>query len=63
MRELLKNKKITQIELAEQIGVSQQTISKWINKVIRPKYEELIKLSKILSISVEDLIKFFSNGN
>ncbi len=49
--------KMTQEFVAESIGVSRQAVSKWENGVADPSTSNLIALSKLFSISPEDLIK------
>lgn len=55
---LLRNKNgLTQEELAEQLDVSRQSISKWeLNKTL-PDVEKLIQLSEIYQVSIDYLIK------
>ena len=43
--------------LSEKLGVSQATVSKWITNFSQPNLETLIKISKVLSIDVNELIR------
>lgn len=54
--ELRKSKKITQEELAEQLGVNNRTISRWENGKNMPDISLYKPLCKILGISIEELI-------
>ena len=49
-------KDLTQVVLAEKLGVSNRSISKWENGVCLPDYSVLNDLCKILDISVDQLL-------
>ena len=49
-------KDLTQVVLAEKLGVSNRSISKWENGVCLPDYSVLNDLCKILDISVDELL-------
>ena len=53
---LRKNSKLTQEELAERIGVSNNTISKWENGVNVPDTVLLYELSKEFNVSVQEIL-------
>ena len=53
---LRKEKKLSQEQLAEQIGVSRQTISNWELNETSPNPEQLKLLSKTLNISIDKLL-------
>ncbi len=55
--ELRKSKNLTQSELAKQIGVSNKTISKWENGETYPETTQLIALSNLFNISIDELLK------
>ena len=52
-----KKNMLTQEELAYQLNVSRQTITKWEAGIIYPNVEYLIKLSNLFSVSVDALVK------
>ena len=54
--ELRKKEGLSQEELAEKVGVSRQTISKWEMNQSSPEMEKLINLSKIFDISLDELV-------
>lgn len=54
---LRKEKNITQEELADVLGVSRQSISKWEQNRAFPETEKLIKLSEIYNCSIDYLLK------
>ena len=45
----------TQDDLADKLGVSRQSVSKWENGECMPDSEKLIKLSEVLDISLDEL--------
>ena len=49
-------KDLTQVVLAEKLGVSNRSVSKWENGVCLPDYSVLNDLCKILDISVDELL-------
>ena len=48
-----KRKKLTQKELAEQIGISQKSYSHWETGKNEPSFENLIKLADLLEVSLD----------
>ena len=48
--------KMTQAFVAEAMGVSRQAVSKWENVASDPSTSNLISLSKLYKVSVEDLL-------
>lgn len=61
-RQLLKIKKVTQTDLAQHLGVSQQTVSLWVCKKSSPKVDMLPKLAELLKVDVSELVKCFSHA-
>lgn len=53
--ELRKNNNLSQEELAEKIGVTRQTISKWELEETSPDINQAKKLSKVFNISLDEL--------
>lgn len=54
--ELRKEKGYSQEELADRLNVARQTISKWENGTTTPDFENLIELSKLFEISIDDFV-------
>lgn len=54
---LRKQKKITQEELAEEMNVSRQAVSKWENDEIVPELEKLVSMSEFFSCNLDRLVK------
>ncbi|MGX7025311.1 helix-turn-helix domain-containing protein [Vagococcus hydrophili] len=50
-------KGMTQEELAEQLGVSRQTISKWELDNTFPEVDKIIEISKLFSCSIDQLVR------
>ena len=51
-----KKNMLTQEELAYQLNVSRQTITKWEAGIIYPNVEYLIKLSNLFDVSIDSLV-------
>ena len=56
IKEEIKNKKIMQKRLAEELGVSKVTMSYWCNNQSTPSLQTLDQIAKILKVKVADLI-------
>ena len=48
---------LNQDTLAEQLGVSRQSVSKWENDASVPDLEKLVKLSGVFGVSLDELVK------
>jgi len=51
-----KTKGLTQDSLAELIGCSRQTITRWESGIREPRSSDLIKLSLIFQCSIDELV-------
>lgn len=60
---LRKGKGITQEQLAEILGVTRQSVSRWEMDLAFPETEKLIRLSKLFSCSIDFLLNEVTNGN
>lgn len=60
LRELLDYTNMTQTDLAIESGLSNATISNYINCVKMPKVTAIVNLAYALNCSIEDLIDFGS---
>ncbi len=56
LKELLKSRGVKQNWLAQRIGVSQVTMSNWVTGKSSPSKKNLIKLSEVLNVHLNDLI-------
>lgn len=59
LKELRKNAGLTQLELANKVGMSISAISLYEKGVRTPSVDVLFKLAEILGVSVEDVLKCF----
>ena len=50
-------KGLSQLELAEQLGVSRQSVSKWETGQSVPDLDKLIKLSDLFGVTVDELVR------
>lgn len=56
LKALRKEKKLTQKELAEKIGIKQNSYSDWETGKNEPNLENIVKLSKILDTTTDELL-------
>lgn len=56
LKVVLAEKKKTNKWLCEQLNVNPSTVSKWCTNSSQPDLETLIKISKLLSVEMEDLL-------
>lgn len=49
-------KRLTQEELADLLGVSRQSVSKWESGASTPELDKLVRLSKIFGITMDELV-------
>ena len=56
IRELRKARHWTQVELAEKLGISKQSLSNWEHDNIQPSIEMLTRLASCLNVSTDYLL-------
>lgn len=56
LKELIKEKGISQQALAESIGFSQRAVSKWINQQAEPTENAIVKCAKYFGVSTDYLL-------
>lgn len=54
---LRKGRELTQEQLAEQLNVSRQSVSKWESGQVIPEVEKIIELSKVFNVTLDYLLK------
>lgn len=54
---LRKGRDLTQEQLAEQLNVSRQSISKWESGQVIPEVEKIVELSKAFNVTLDYLLK------
>ena len=56
LKKLRKDAGLTQVDVAEKLGISQPAYASWERGIKKPTQENLVKLSKILYVSVDYLL-------
>ena len=56
IRRLRQAQNITQVELAQKLGVTKQSVSNWENDNIQPSVDMLIKIAKCFSVTTDYLL-------
>ena len=57
LKVVLAEKKVTNRLLAEKLGKDEATVSKWCTNNLQPNLETLIRISEILGVEVQELIR------
>lgn len=57
LSELLKEKKITQAELARELGVHRQNIYQWLTGKTLPRPELIVKIASYFNVTVDYLLQ------
>ena len=55
--EIMEQKNITQLELAQATGIGQSTISDWKTKRTNPSADKIMKICRVLEVSPEELLQ------
>ena len=58
LRVIIAEKNLTNKWISEQLGVGQATVSKWVQNNSQPNLEMLIKISKVLNVDLNELVRF-----
>lgn len=56
IRELRKEQKMSQQELAVKLGVERSTIAKWETDIHSPRTDKLRQIAKVLDCSLDELL-------
>ena len=56
IKAVLAEKQLTDKWLAEEIGKSENTISKWCSNTVQPSLEVLLEIATLLSIDIRELL-------
>ena len=54
---LRKSRELTQEQLAEQLNVSRQSISKWESGQAMPDLDRVVRMSELFGVSTDSLLK------
>lgn len=57
LKKAREDKKLSQADVAKELNISRQSISKWENDRVSPDVDNLIRLSNLYNLSLDDLIK------
>lgn len=55
IKELRRKAGLTQVELADSVGVAQNVVSQWETEVALPRARQLPELARVLGCSIDDL--------
>lgn len=53
---LRKQRGMTQLELAEELNVSRQAVSRWEQGISKPSTENLVRIGELLDVSIDTLV-------
>lgn len=56
LKDLRKQAGLTQVDVAEKLGISQPAYASWERSVKKPTQENLVKIAQILNVSVDYLV-------
>lgn len=57
IRVVLAEQRLTNRWLADKIGVTEITVSRWVTNKIQPSMAQFIELSKLLKVDLKELIE------
>ena len=57
IRVILADKQITNRALADMLGVSEITVSRWVTNKFQPSMSQFVEISKLMNIDIKDLIE------
>ena len=57
LRVVLAEKEITNRWLAEQMGVTDMTVSRWKTNKIQPSMAQFVEIAQLLKVDIKDLIE------
>ncbi len=57
LKELIKEKGKTQQQIADELGYHQTLVSQWCHGKTRPPLHAVVKLAKILEVSLETVVE------
>ena len=56
LKNLRKQAQLTQVDVAEKLGISQPAYASWERGIKKPTQENLVKIAQILNVSVDYLV-------
>lgn len=61
IRVILADKQLTNRWLADKLGVTDMTVSRWTTNKIQPSMSQFVEISKILKVDINDLLEVDEN--
>lgn len=62
IRVVLADKQITNRWLAERMGVTDMTVSRWKTNKIQPSIAQFVEIARLLQVDIKDLLDVDFNG-
>lgn len=56
LKDLRKQAELTQVDVAEKLGISQPAYASWERGIKKPTQENLVKIAQVLNVSVDYLV-------
>lgn len=56
LKNLRKQARLTQVDVAGKLGISQQAYASWERGIKKPTQENLVKISQVLNVSIDYLV-------
>lgn len=63
LAKLRKERRLTQEELGELLGINGKSVSKWERGITRPSVENILKICVLFRISSDELFLIYSNSS
>lgn len=63
LKKVFRSKGVKQIWIAEKLGVSEVTVSNWVNNKTKPTQTHLKKLAELLDIPMARLNEYYGTNN
>ena len=62
LKDLRKQAELTQVDVAEKLGISQPAYASWERGVKKPTQDNLVKIAQILNVSIDYLVGNSNEG-
>jgi len=57
LQQLRKERKLTQLQLAELLEIQPRLISRWETGETKPQFDHMVRLAEVLEVSLDQLVK------
>lgn len=57
IRVVLADRQVTNRALADMMGVSEMTISRWVTNRFQPSMSQFVEISKLMNVDIKELIE------